>query len=178
MKKILKEYCAKRCTEFDFIPENRKVELAKIAAYVRYKEDEPINLLFVCTHNSRRSIFGQIWAKVASRYFSSENIETYSGGTNVTEFNSNAVQTLTNTGFDLKVEGNKENSIHRIIFDQPENAAICYPKLVDDKVYPTENFGTIITCNDADKNCPVVLGSELRVSLPYNDPKSSDGTDI
>ena len=33
-----------------------------------------------------------------------------------------------------------------------------------------------MTCSDADQNCPVVLGAEKRISLPYVDPKISDGT--
>jgi len=177
MKTVVKEYCEKRCTEFDLIPENRKVELAKISAYIKYKEDDQISLLFVCTHNSRRSMFGQVWAKVASRFFGIENVETYSGGTETTEFNGNAVLALTQVGFDLKVEGGKENPVHHIIFDQLANASVCYSKLVDDKANPSENFGTIMTCNNADQNCQFVNGSELRVSLPYLDPKSSDGTE-
>jgi arsenate reductase (thioredoxin) len=178
MKKALEDFCAKRCEEFDGITEERKLILKKIAAYIKYKEEEPINLLFVCTHNSRRSIFGQVWAKVASHYFGLANVQTYSGGTEVTAFHANAFEALVCTGFDVKVEGDNENAIHFIIFDQLENAAICFSKLVDDTTNPSAQFGAIMTCNHADKNCPFVTGSELRVSLPYVDPKFSDNTDI
>jgi hypothetical protein len=33
-----------------------------------------------------------------------------------------------------------------------------------------------MTCSEADGACPVVFGSAARFSLPYIDPKSSDGT--
>ena len=33
-----------------------------------------------------------------------------------------------------------------------------------------------MTCTQADENCPVVPGSEKRISLPYDDPKDFDGT--
>jgi arsenate reductase len=33
-----------------------------------------------------------------------------------------------------------------------------------------------MTCSEADKNCPIVLGALDRISLPYNDPKEADGT--
>jgi arsenate reductase len=178
MKKVLKEYCDKRCQEFDQLTEERKSAIAKIAAYIKYKENEPINLLFVCTHNSRRSIFGQVWAKVASHYFGFENVETFSGGTEETEFSANAVQALLYTGFDMTVEGESDNAVHNMIFDKPENACTCFSKLVDARINPDENFGTILTCYHADENCPVVDGSELRISLPYVDPKFSDGTDL
>ena len=177
MKQGIKEYCDKRCKEFDQISEERLSALAKIAAYIKYREDEPINLLFVCTHNSRRSMLGQIWAKVASRYFNLENVETYSGGTEVTAFHTNAVQALLHIGFDMTVEGDNENAIHNMIFDDIQNASVCFSKLVDDKANPSDNFGTIMTCNHADHNCPTVIGTDIRVSLPYVDPKSSDGTD-
>jgi arsenate reductase len=34
-----------------------------------------------------------------------------------------------------------------------------------------------MTCTQADEACPVVEGCELRVSIPYEDPKVGDGTD-
>ncbi len=33
-----------------------------------------------------------------------------------------------------------------------------------------------MTCDEADKNCPFVPGAEKRFSIPYVDPKQSDGT--
>ena len=31
-----------------------------------------------------------------------------------------------------------------------------------------------MTCSDAENNCPVVEGSEIKFSLPYEDPKKYD----
>jgi hypothetical protein len=33
-----------------------------------------------------------------------------------------------------------------------------------------------MTCSSADKGCPLVYGSDARFSVPYVDPKVSDGT--
>jgi len=33
-----------------------------------------------------------------------------------------------------------------------------------------------MTCSHADENCPVIVGMEKRISLPYNDPKDFDET--
>ena len=34
-----------------------------------------------------------------------------------------------------------------------------------------------MVCNDADKNCPFIPNA-TRISLPFNDPKAFDGTEI
>lgn len=178
MKPILKQYCQKRSEEFALISEERKVILKKIAAYVRYKENDPIQLLFVCTHNSRRSHLGQVWAKTAANFYGLTNVETFSGGTEVTAIHPNITNTLTHTGFDIAVTGDKENAIHHLIFDKADNAAICYSKLYDDEKNPSEGFGAIMTCDHADENCPFIPGAELRIALTYIDPKVSDGTSV
>jgi arsenate reductase (thioredoxin) len=41
---------------------------------------------------------------------------------------------------------------------------------------PTENFAAIMTCSQADKNCPFIPGASLRIAIPYDDPKDFDGT--
>ncbi|MEZ4829266.1 MAG: hypothetical protein R3C61_23710 [Bacteroidia bacterium] len=33
-----------------------------------------------------------------------------------------------------------------------------------------------MTCSEADEACPAVFGAEIRISLPFDDPKISDGT--
>jgi arsenate reductase len=35
-----------------------------------------------------------------------------------------------------------------------------------------------MTCSDADKNCPIILGSEFRTKITYEDPKVSDRTEL
>jgi arsenate reductase len=176
MKESIQEFCTKRTKEFHLISEERKEILHKISAYIRFKEEEPIALLFVCTHNSRRSMFGQVWAKVAAHYYGFENVETYSGGTEVTALNQNVVTALHHVGFDVKVEGNPINPTISLIFDRLENAVIGFSKTYDDKENPSVNLGAIMTCGHADENCPFIPGAELRIPLTYKDPKISDGT--
>jgi arsenate reductase len=33
-----------------------------------------------------------------------------------------------------------------------------------------------MTCSEADRNCPNVVGATLRLPLPYEDPKAADDT--
>ncbi len=34
-----------------------------------------------------------------------------------------------------------------------------------------------MVCSSADRNCPFVPGAAMRLAIPYEDPKASDGTD-
>ena len=52
----------------------------------------------------------------------------------------------------------------------------CWSKKYDDAPNPQQDFCAVMTCSEADKNCPIVFGALDRISLPYNDPKEADGT--
>ncbi len=93
MFKEIKEYCNKLITQFDAISEKRKPILQKLAAHIQSKVDknEAVQLVYVCTHNSRRSHFGQVWAAVAADFYDVKNVSTFSGGTEATAFNPNAI---------------------------------------------------------------------------------------
>lgn len=62
LPKIL-NYCEDRISEFDLIPAERKIILQRIADYIRIKRknSQAIQLVYICTHNARRSHFGQVW---------------------------------------------------------------------------------------------------------------------
>ena len=98
MFESIKTYCDSLVKEFDKIPSERKEILERITQYIAKKSilDKPINLVYICTHNSRRSHFGQVWAKVASDYFHIKNVHTFSGGTEATAFNINAINEIFN----------------------------------------------------------------------------------
>jgi protein-tyrosine phosphatase/arsenate reductase len=181
MFEILKNQCDQLVNQFDTIPKERKELLSKISDYVQSKKDEnlPINLMYVCTHNSRRSHFGQIWAAVAASYFGVENVLTFSGGTEATAFNPNAIEALKETGFEITTEELNENPIYNVAFGTNETQfTICFSKVYDDKSNPKNNFVAIMTCSDAEVNCPFIPGAELRIGTTYNDPKEYDETEI
>lgn len=52
----------------------------------------------------------------------------------------------------------------------------CYSKTFDDAVNPSAGFAAIMTCSEADAECPIVLGADVRIKLFYEDPKVSDGS--
>ena len=172
-------YVLNSLSEFKQIPSSRKKELEEAAAYIKNKvvNGESVNLTFICTHNSRRSQFGQIWAAVAAAFYGIKNIQTFSGGTEETAFNKRAVQTIKRIGF--KVDGTVgTNPRYSVRFSDEAGALDCYSKTFDNVANPQKGFAAIMTCSDADKNCPIILGAEFRTNLTYQDPKISDRTEL
>jgi protein-tyrosine phosphatase/arsenate reductase len=180
MYKKIKSTCDQLSLQFDSIASERKFLLEKISAYIQLKKDEnlPIQLMYVCTHNSRRSHFGQIWAAVAAAYYSIENVTTFSGGTEATAFNINAINALKGIGFDVQAKDETTNPVYEVSFGDELKPSICFSKVYNDEFNPSSNFAAIMTCSDAEENCPFIPGVELRIGTTYNDPKEFDGTEL
>lgn len=176
----IKKYCDDLVLEFNSISEERKVLLKQISSYINSKNNkgEPINLVYICTHNSRRSHFGQIWAHVASKYYQVNNVNTFSGGTEATAFNVNAINAIKRVGFEVKKMENTVNSIYQISFDENEKPISCFSKVYNDSQNPKSEFAAIMTCSDAEENCPFIPGVELRIGTTYDDPKAFDGSPL
>ena len=163
---------------FSEIQEDRKQILAKISLYVanKMKAGQKAELIYICTHNSRRSHFGQIWAKTAAEYYGFENVITYSGGTEATAFNPNAIRAIQNAGFKIEKDNYLNNPGYTVHFQESGDTILCFSKKYNDVANPHYGFCAIITCNEADSACPFVPGADVRISTPYNDPKAFDNT--
>ncbi len=175
----LSTYIESVVKEIDAIPQERKNQLKKIALYVKTKKqsNEPANLTFICTHNSRRSHMSQIWATTAATYYGiQEGINTYSGGTEATAFNPRAVASIERAGFKVQNLGG-DNPHYKVTYTENGLEMECFSKKYDDPSNANENFVAVMTCSEADKNCPFIPGASLRVPIPYVDPKESDGTE-
>lgn len=175
--KQIEQHCNELVAKFDTISAERKVLLSNISKYIESKRahDQHVNLIYVCTHNSRRSHFGQVWAAVAASYFQIPNVSTFSGGTEATAFNPNAIKALTSNGFEVTPESTDSNTHCTVRFGDNEYTS-CFSKVYDDEVNPKANFAAIMTCSDAEENCPFIPGVELRIGTTYDDPKAFDGT--
>jgi arsenate reductase len=174
----IKTYVDGLTKEFKSIPENRKEILEKITQYIAKKRvmGNPINLVYICTHNSRRSHFGQVWAHVAASYYGIKNVNTYSGGTEATAFNINAINSLKRVGFTIKPINIEKNTTYHVFHDDNETPSVCFSKTYDDAKNPQTEFAAIMTCSDAEENCPFIPGVELRIGTTYDDPKAFDNT--
>lgn len=176
----IKTYCNELTSEFIAIPKERKALLEKIAAYIneKRKQNKTVNLVYICTHNSRRSHFGQVWAKVASNYYGIQDVNTFSGGTEATAFNINAINALKRVGFDIKPIHIEKNSLYHVSYDDQQKPIECFSKVYDDPKNPQKEFAAIMTCSDAEENCPFIPGVELRIGTTYDDPKAFDNTPL
>lgn len=173
----IKLHCDSLVELFPTIPQARKNTLSKIGEYIQSKKDQqlPVNLVYICTHNSRRSHFGQIWSAVAASYYGLSDIQTFSGGTEASAFHVNAIQALKETGFVITTEEQSDNPKYLVRFGD-DGSCSCFSKMYDDTVNPKEKFAAIMTCSDAEENCPFIPGVELRIGTTYDDPKAFDGT--
>jgi arsenate reductase len=173
----LKQYLDRALLCIDGVPEERKRILEEVAESISAKRrsGETAELTFICTHNSRRSQMGQLWAAAAAAHFGIDGIHTYSGGTEATVFNPRAVTAMEKAGFTIEKPGG-ENPRYLVSFDERGPAMECFSKTYDDPVNPNEGFVAIMTCADADEACPVVSGAALRAPIRYDDPKVADGT--
>jgi arsenate reductase (thioredoxin) len=175
--KIL-DYIKFNALNFSDITEKRKEDLNKIADYVSEKVEngEEAELIYICTHNSRRSHFGQIWGATAAAYFDIPNVNTYSGGTEATACNERSVAALKRVGFIIEKTTETSNPVYHIQFVIDGAKQIAFSKKYDDEANPKTGFCAIMTCSSADEACPVVFGAAKRVSTPYEDPKAFDET--
>lgn len=166
-------------SEFDRIPAARRLELERLADYVRasLKTTSKAALTFICTHNSRRSHLSQIWAKVAADIAGLRGVATFSGGTEATAMNPRVVDSLRRTGLEVKAEDTEsENPVYLVSYSTDAAPLRCFSKVYDQAPNPTKNFCAVMTCSSADRACPVVSGSEARIPIRYEDPKVADGT--
>lgn len=163
---------------FDQIPAERKKILKELTDFVQAKSSrgEKIDLIFICTHNSRRSHISQVWGQTAAAYYGIANVFSFSGGTEATAFNPRAVKAMQDAGFKITTTTPGANPLYAVRFSDEAKEVVAFSKKYDAASNPQQAFAAVMTCSHADENCPVVFGMEKRISLPYNDPKDFDDT--
>jgi len=153
---------------------DREQVLNKLKTAIQDSQKNP-HLVFICTHNSRRSHMAQLACLAAAHWFGHEGVNTYSGGTEATAFHPNAVAAIERAGFQATSEGS-DNPTYSVALGPEGPIAECFSKVYDHPENPSANFIAVMVCSDADENCPFVPGTRHRVSLPYDDPKAADNT--
>lgn len=173
----IRQYLEQAEKDFDTIPPVRKAALQKIADGIisLLQSKEHAALIYVCTHNSRRSHLGQVWAMAAAAYYNINGISSYSGGTEITAFNPNAIKALQEAGFQISTSAASTNPHYNITYATHAPALIAFSKKYMDPPNPGTDFIAVMTCSHADDNCPFVPGAYLKVATPYEDPKEGDG---
>ena len=195
---VSEAYWAKVDSNLVNIPADRKDELTALSKYIvkSLKDSQHCDLMFICTHNSRRSHLGQIWAAAAANHVGIDGVRTYSAGTEATAFNPRAIAALERTDCllehipdpimlqrldpaDAKLKNidaiNLNNKVMMVTFAPKAKPIFCFSKVISHPYNPSTGFGAIMTCSSADAACPTVTGANFRVAIPYVDPKVSDG---
>lgn len=110
-----------------------------------------ISVLFVCTHNSARSIM----AEALLRQKGGDEYEAFSAGTEPGEVRPLTLQVLEEAG--VSTEGLRSKSVHE---------------------YLGRTFDYVITvCDSARQNCPVFPGEGERFHWGYDDPSAVEGSE-
>ena len=163
------------------VSDARAQALGKLGDWIaaRGRAGNPADLVWVCTHNSRRSHIAQLWALAASVHFDLPHVRSWSGGTEATAFSPWAIAALREDGFRIEDSGERvlpENPVYHASVGPDGPVVRGYSKVFTEPPNPQRDFVAIMVCSSADDACPFVPGADLRVSLPFDDPKASDGT--
>ena len=164
--------------DIDAISDDRRSILQPFREFLKTKlaTQQRLNLNFICTHNSRRSRFGQIWAQTIAAFYHYDQVHCYSGGTEATGLFPQVIETLSFQGFQIMKLSEGKNAINAIKYADNALSIIGFSKEYDHLFNPKSEFSAIMTCSQADAGCPFIAGAEARFALNYEDPKAFDGT--
>jgi len=178
-------------TSFDLIDETHRQAGEKLVDWIvkNFRTGQPLDVITVCTGNSRRSILGATMGNIAGAYYGMPEIRFHSGGTEPTAFNPRTVTALEKIGVEIETTGKEaarkeprtSNPVYRVRWGSPGGPdgrsfeTTEFSKHYDDASNPQQGFAALMVCGEADAACPFVKGAALRVSMPYLDPKIYDG---
>lgn len=176
MNTALSQYITK--IETQKISEVRKALLQPLVDFIQQKTNnqQPIDLNFICTHNSRRSHLSQIWAQTAAVHYNILSVNCYSGGTEATALFPKVAETLSNSGFQILTLSEGSNPVYAIKYDENDAPVIGFSKKYNDDFNPASGFAAIMTCSQADVGCSFITGAEKRIPIAFDDPKEFDNT--
>jgi arsenate reductase len=179
-------------TSFDMITEVHRAAGQKLADWIakNYRPGKPLDVVAVCTANSRRSMLSATMGNIAAAYYGMPEVRFHSGGTAATAFNARAVNTLREIGVEVEPTGkeaargepNTANPVYRVRWGAPGGTgealleAVEFSKCYGDPANPQQGFAALMVCGEADAACPFVKGADVRVSMPFLDPKIYDNS--
>jgi hypothetical protein len=76
----------------------------------------------------------------------------------------------------LQSNQQSKNPIWLATIGEKINPLVLFSKKYADSTNPSENFGAVMVCAEANESCPIVPGADFRLGLPYQDPKAFDNT--
>ena len=151
-----------------------------------------LGVIVICTGNSRRSMLAATMGNIAAAYHGIPELRFYSGGTNPSAFNSRTIRTLEEFG--VVIQPTKENAtvgdagevnpVYMVRWGNLPRMGVNrfeikeFSKIYSDPYNPDKAFIALLVCDEADGSCPNVPGASQRIAIPFQDPKSFDGSDL
>lgn len=157
--------------QIDQVSPGRQDELAEIARKIAQKGKEGItDIVFVCTHNSRRSQISEVVLSNAL-FDLGLNFEVYSCGTEATAIPNQIIELFKRQGYTVK--GN--NELIQLSSKSGWKREL-WSKTIDDEGIP-KSVIALMVCDQAAESCPFSPKFAVRIPLTYADPKLSDGSE-
>jgi len=177
INQTLEQYISALHNDAQNIPDDRKIILAGFADFIRASIDErgSVSLNFICSHNSRRSHLAQVWAQVSAHALGLDQIYCYSGGTDATAIYKSTVEAIAHAGLEVSEIREGPNPIFSAKYANEVPPILLFSKAYSHSFNPKKDFGAIMTCGEADTNCPYIPDALKRIPVTYVDPKASDG---
>ena len=122
------------------------------------------NIVFLCTHNSRRSQLCQVWGSILSKIYNID-LKFNSAGTEKTEVYKTVFYCFSNVGVEIK-----DSKVFYRDLSLSLNSKVL-------EEIQSDKFISIMTCSDAEKSCPSDSRSIKNISMTYQDPKVFDYTE-
>jgi arsenate reductase (thioredoxin) len=171
-------------TQFDLIEEIHRKAAEPLVAWIvkNHRPGQPTGIVVVCSGNTRRSMLGATMGNVAANYHGFSDVRFFSGGLEPSAINPRTIAALREIGIGIEPTGKEAprghseeaNPILRVRFGEGHER-IEFSKKYTDPHNPQSGFAAILVCSEADGACPNVRGADLRLPVPYLDPKAYDG---
>ncbi len=142
----------------------QKARIKKISKTLKNEIKSCNSIVYICTHNSRRSQFYQVWSQILSDIYKL-NLSFQSAGVIKTEVYVEVIRSLKRAGVDID-----ENGTMLINKKQVPLFSKCLQEI------NLKAFISMMTCSDAEKSCPIDPRSKKNINLFYPDPKRFDRT--
>lgn len=175
----LKEYIGFIEKAENSINTDRKNELLEISKYIsdKAKNNKEFHPVFICTHNSRRSIFCEVWFWVASKYYNKSNLHPLSAGVDINTINPRTIEALRRAGLDIyKNDKINLNPPYAIILNTKKDVLIINSKKYELPMVYGKNYCEIMVCSEKEMSCPVFEQKTKRFSIPYTDLRTADNS--
>lgn len=159
------------------ILKERKEVLLKIAEVIAagcLKKDT-ININFIGENNAIISQICQVWAFLASKNFEL-NINSFSGGIEVTSFHRNTIKILQKSGFHFQLDNfSHQNPKYCISYNNEKVTILVFSKHYDNAINK-EPFIPITTCEKSFNEFTTNTSFTNKCHLPYLDLKTIEGS--